>query len=354
MPALEIELAGEIESTPSIEGEVQTEFSEDVSGKELDIRFVSDGVIAENLNIMESQILEEVNKAIIGVKEGDIAESKRVVGYANKLIKDMEQRRIFVKREYSRPVDRLYKRTDEIIEKITKAMSSLTLAISEKEKKDIEEKNALITSIKNKRLSEEKEEVDAYIRKCAWFNSASWMNKGFTEKKIFTEIDEKVRKIVDDLNELDTMNDGNPNAAAIAMSYQKYGVLSQALAFKRELEREDYARKVRVEASKKAEDERQAKAADNLRAMRAAASDIETATQPRSIGSSVMPSYMGNATSNQIPHEESPELIQPPVQSAVDELSIYNLKIECSKNFLTLLGNFLREQKVRFKLELSK
>jgi hypothetical protein len=354
VPALEIELAGEIESIPSIEGEVQTEFSEDVSGKELDIRFVSDGVIAENLNVMESQILEEVNKAIIGVKDGDIAESKRVVGYANKLIKDMEQRRIFVKREYSRPVDRLYKRTDEIIEKITKAMSSLTLAISEKEKKDIEEKNALITSIKNKRLSEEKEEIDAYIRKCAWFNSASWMNKGFTEKKIIADIDEKVKKIVDDLNELDTMNDGNPNAAAIAMSYQKYGVLSQALAFKRELEREDDARKVRVEANKKAEDERNDKAAEDLRRMRDTAGNIENSAQPKSIGNSVMPSYMASVTPSQRPREESMELVQPPVPSIVDELSIYNLKIECSKNFLTTLGDFLREQKVRFKLEISK
>jgi hypothetical protein len=71
--------------------------------------------------------------------------------------------------------------------------------------------------------------------------------------RIRREIDEKIAGIKSDLEALDVFGEGNANANAIALHYQRTGSLAESIALKKQLEQAEADRLARENAKKEQE-----------------------------------------------------------------------------------------------------
>ncbi len=342
-----------------IEGEVELDFIEET--EEVQLLVVSAGVISENLDAREAYILKEVKSAIENVKGKEISDSKKVVTYVNNTIKDLKNKRISVKNEYMRPVDALYKRIDEIIAKATDAIKPLELAISAEEERRLKVKRDTIHDIKAERFAKENNLVEAFIRQCTWFDNPKWIQASYTSTKITKEVDEKVVQIVQDLNALDVLNDGNIHAAAIAMNYQENGKLSLAITLRKQLEEAEVQRLERVA---KAEEERKARLEREAEEKRKAEEErqarlAQKAAQTVVVGNVPQPTFMREIVRPQEPQTPVDEdaKIAKEVEAVVEEAVIapvveedvrVELTVKGTRAKLNALALYMKEQGILF------
>lgn len=273
--------------------EEQLESVEESTDLTVALRVTTMATIIDSLDAMETSVGKEIDEAIAKVDPSDTAKAKKVISSVNATLEDISKRRIAVKNEVLKPYMVVEERIKLFNERMLAKVSSLRVVITKAEEKWIADRKDLIHDLKAERFGKEAELVEAFIRKCDWIDNQSWMNKGYTAVKIAKELDDKVLAINADLTALDILNDGNPHAAPVAMNYQQFGKLSQAIALRKQLEEAEKARVERIEAQKRADEERKAREAEQKRI-----ADEERAKRAEvkvSLGHVKTPDFMTNA-----------------------------------------------------------
>jgi ribosomal protein S20 len=344
----------ELEDVVEMEGEVENATEEQGLAIQLSVGVML--TINENLDESEVTILKKVNNAVEDAKSGDIAKAKKVVSYANSQIKDLNQKRIAVKNEVMRPLDLIATRIKGIEKKVNDALVPLTTEITAQELKEQTAKLELVKTLKNERLDKESSVISAFIRGCKWFDESSWTNKTTSKAKIVKEMDDKVNAIIGGLQALDLIGEGNKNSSAVSFKFQETGNLSNAIAYRKQLEeadRQEEERKAqvakenaeRLARQQQEEEERQERLAIQAEEREAEARMAKAqADEPLEIhiGTTEVPKFM-----QEKPIEEE-ATVEAPVAPEVCE---YTLSIRCQKEFLPDLAEFMRNNGCRFRLE---
>lgn len=207
-----------------------------VENGQLVIRVAQAVSIEENLERMRVQVLAEIDKALLMTGDGSIADLKKVVSYANRLIEDMNDKRKAVKNEVLKPCDMLKERIDSISAEVLKRVGAIKARINEDEERRLRERKAVIAEIITERLSKADGRVEAYIRKCIGnFYNIKWENFSASVKSIELEVDKRVIQIEQDLAALALI--ANPTIqAAVQLKYEETGNIALCLAYQHSLE----------------------------------------------------------------------------------------------------------------------
>ena len=230
-----------------VEGMVETQC--DAEPLALEIRITKEGEIYENLEANKSDLVAQVRDAIVKIASGD-ATPKKVQAYANKLVEDLDKKRIAVKKVWMQPYDRLDKRCKDIKEEINSIIEPVRQAIAQAEQERVEKRKEAIAEIVNERLAKEVLAIEGFLRKCSWLTNEKWLNASVSETAIAKEFDKMATQAVAEIMELDLASDGAV-AAAVADNYQKYGNMANAMSYKRQLMQAETERAER-EAARKA------------------------------------------------------------------------------------------------------
>jgi hypothetical protein len=317
------------------------------------------GTIKENLGRTEVVILDEVNNAMAKAKGGDTAQAKKVVSYANNQIKDLNQKRIAVKKEWMKPIDAIAERIKEIEKKVNAAVDPLSKEIEIQEKKELDAKVLLVKQLKDERIDKEIPAISKFINKCEWFDSSTWLNKSTSKVKITREIDAKVTEIVGNLKALDLIGDGNRNSAAVSLKYQENGNLSEAITYRNQLEeadKQEEERKAKAEAEKQErlarEEEEKAAREERIAIQKEAEAErIRDEIDQEAMGIKIPLNKVHSAPiKGKIENNDFPNYSDKTTTQS-ENVHDYTLTIRCRKMLLPILGNFLREKDCKFKLE---
>ncbi|MFA5453499.1 MAG: DUF1351 domain-containing protein [Candidatus Methanomethylophilaceae archaeon] len=323
------------EEALELEGFVENP-SQEEQGLVIQLAVETRGTINDNLEKAEVEIIKKVRDAIEQAKSGDLVKAKKVVSFANNQIKDLNQKRISVKNEWMKPLDDIASKIKEIERKIGDELKPLTDEISIQEEKELDEKIKLIKKLKDSRIDKESLAISIFIRGCKWFDNPSWTNKGYTEPKITKEIDAKVLEIVGNLEALDLIGEGNRNSSAISLKYQESGNLSQAIAYRKQLEEADRQEEERKAKKKEEEQDRIAKEQQEKEAR-----DERLGIQEESASGDENTKDGNEMQGKTMASGTSPE----PVTHD------YTLTIRCQPEFLRSLGEFMRNNGCKYKLE---
>jgi hypothetical protein len=199
----------------------------------LEIRITKEGEIYENLEAIKSDLVAQVRDAIVKIASGE-ATPKKVQAYANKLVEDLDKKRIAVKKAWMQPYDKLDKRCKDIKEEINSIIEPVKQAIAQAEQDRIEKRKVAIGEIVDERLAKEKLAIEGFLRKCSWLTNEKWLNASVSEATIAKDFDKMVTQAVAEITELDLVADG-AISAAVADNYQRYGNMASALSYKRQL-----------------------------------------------------------------------------------------------------------------------
>jgi len=339
------------EETLELEGFVENP-SQEEQGLVIQLAVETKGIINDNLEIAEVEIIKKVRDAIEQAKSGDLVKAKKVVSFANNQIKDLNQKRISVKNEWMKPLDDIASKIKNIERKVCEELKPLTDEISIQEEKELNEKINLIKKLKDSRIDKESLVISKFIRGCKWFDNPSWTNKGYTEAKITKEIDAKVLEIIGNLEALDLIGEGNKNSSAISLKYQEEGNISKAINYRKQLEEADRQEEERKAKQKEEDDERIAKEKQEKEERderlgiqeesgilpEEKTTEPENEEPPMQYGSQTVPKFM----------QEKP--VEP--ETTQDQITHdYTLTIRCQTEFLKYLGEFMRNNGCKYKLE---
>ena len=147
-----------------------------------------------------NQTVDEITKRFDGTVYTDemIADAKKDKASLNKLAKEINQKKIAVKKEYSKPYDIFEKQVKEVIAKINDVSSQIDEQVKLFDEKQKAEKKQIIEAYWNS--------LDTGIGVDEIFDQ-SWLNKTCTEKLWKTELDLKAERFKRERQTIDAMID---------------------------------------------------------------------------------------------------------------------------------------------------
>lgn len=210
---------------------------------ELEQIIVKKGLVEFNqYETLKQQALELAeNIEQVEVTEENIQTSKKMLAAVNKHIKEMEDKRISIKKEMLKPYETFEAQVKDIVNIVKRAESTVREQIKQLDENEREEKRALIQSLFDKRI---KMYSFGEIFTFDMFLKPKHLNKSTSINVIETELVEWLEKINTDLKVIKAM----PNGEEILAEYFDTKCLSTALSIVKE--REERKQKA-IEATKK-------------------------------------------------------------------------------------------------------
>lgn len=174
----------------------------------------------EDIKEMALQVAEYVNS--VEVTEDNIKESKKLLAKVNKSIKELEDRRIAIKKEILEPYNEFEIQVKEIVGIVKEADTKVRDQVKEMEELEREEKKKQIEDIWNLRSS-------AYTATFLSFDdflTAQHLNKTVSIKKVEEEMIGFLEKVEKDLKTMMML----PNSKEVMIEYQNCLDLNDAIA----------------------------------------------------------------------------------------------------------------------------
>jgi len=228
---------------------------EQATGRELTIwTKIVPGVITNNFPEIRDAMRADLEQ-YRGVEftEESAKDAKKLLAQLRKYPNEIDSRRKQSKKDWMSPFTKFEDEVKEFVDEMNEIITPIEQQVAQFEQKRIDQKRIEIDEEKMERLAKEEEHIEAYIRKLTWFDNPKWENSSVSMTRIRREIDEKVAGIKADLEALDVFGEGNANANAIALHYQRTGSLAESIALKKQLEQAESDRLARENAKKEQE-----------------------------------------------------------------------------------------------------
>jgi hypothetical protein len=174
----------------------------------------------EELKEMALQVAEYVNS--VEVTEDNVKESKKLLAKVNKSIKELEDRRIAIKKEILEPYNDFEVQVKEIVGIVKEADTKVRDQVKELEELEREAKKAQIEEIWNLR-------ANAYTATFLTFDdflTPQHLNKTVTLKKVEEEMTDFLERVEKDLKTMMML----PNSKEVMIEYQNCLDLNDAIA----------------------------------------------------------------------------------------------------------------------------
>lgn len=229
---------------------------EQATGRELTIwTKIVPGVITNNFPEIRDAMRADLEQYRgIEFTEESAKEAKKLLAQLRKYPNEIDSRRRQSKKDWMTPFTKFEDEVKKFVEEMNEVIVPIEAQVAKFEQKRIEQKRIEIDEEKMERLAKEEEHVEAYIRKLTWFDDPKWENSSTSMAKIRREIDEKVLQIKSDLEALDVFGEGNADANAIALHYQRTGSLAESITLKKQLEQAEADRIAREKAKQTIEE----------------------------------------------------------------------------------------------------
>lgn len=152
-----------------------------------------------------NQTVDEITKRFDGTvySEEMISDAKKDKASLNKLAKEINQKKIAVKKEYSKPYDVFEKQVKEVIAKINSVSNQIDEQVKAYDEKQKAEKKQIIDAYWNS--------LDTGIGIEEVFDE-SWLNKTCTEKLWKTDLDLKAERFKRDAQTIEMITDAEQKA----------------------------------------------------------------------------------------------------------------------------------------------
>lgn len=175
----------------------------------------------------------------ITLTEDKANEGKKLVADLNSAKKNIDAKRISVKKEILKPYEDIEKVCNEAKDRIDKVATPIKEQVDKFEADRIAEKQRQIDVFMSAQLMGiEKRSMARFIQGCTFFINPKWTNATFTMTKIQKEIQDSIAKILNDVDTLSkTLTD--PNIKAISLNvYKETGDVAKTIQAYNELLRQ--------------------------------------------------------------------------------------------------------------------
>ena len=198
------------------------------------------GSFEENFEAVKKQI-EDMVAPYEGyeVTEGNLKDAKALHAELSKMEKEIDQKRIAVKKKYMEPCDAFEAKANELKALITEKRTPIKSQIDGFEERRVEEKKALIEGLWHDAALRKLNDDMAGIFLGSAFCSCekSWLNKSSTKEKISAAMEERVDEFMRGMDAIDIASGGNePLASVMGAEFLRTAKLDSAIAAKERYE----------------------------------------------------------------------------------------------------------------------
>lgn len=218
------------------------------------------GTIEDNFELLKASVANQVAR-YVGKKFDDteIIEAKKDRASLNAMIKDLNERRMVIKRKWNEPLAKFEDRVKEVIGVIEKPLGEIDNQIKDYEERVKAEKQAEINTFIIESLDKEEEKL---VRDIGVEFDERWLNVSMSMKKVHEAIEDQISRTRQDIATIRSLCKADKDEEILSMllvSYKRTANLAQVieergeiLAQREALEKE----KARLEELRKAEEER--------------------------------------------------------------------------------------------------
>ena len=198
------------------------------------------GSFEENFEAVKKQI-EDMVAPYEGyeVTEGNLKDAKALHAELSKMEKEIDQKRIAVKKKYMEPCDAFEVKANELKALITEKRTPIKSQIDGFEERRVEEKKALIEGLWHDAAVRKLNDDMAGIFLGSAFCSCEkgWLNKGTTKKEISAAMEERVDEFMRGMDAIDIASGGNESLASVmGAEFLRTAKLDSAIAAKERYE----------------------------------------------------------------------------------------------------------------------
>lgn len=248
----QIEMEGTVQTADEVKQEEENSRQTEPRELSVDIHVKENGLIFDNLQEIKRQIIEEINSEMGKINPDSIDEAKKLITKTNKIIDDIETKRKAVGKEYTKPYDTLCDFVKTIKVDIAKLIVPLRESVEKAEEERLVKRRAVIDqAILDRLKADDAKACSSIILGCSWFKDKKWENSTMTVKKLTSEIDAQVAKVVAEIEQLDLMGDG-PITIAVVDKYKQSGSLVDSLKYRHNLEDAQREQQERIKAANEA------------------------------------------------------------------------------------------------------
>jgi hypothetical protein len=182
------------------------------------------GFIDNNFEEFLGSVQKEVAPYIgLAFDETQTAEAKETVAKLNKYRKDVDGKRLTVKKEWMKPYDEFEQKVKQALVVIDNAIEPIKTQVTEAEGRRIEERKKEVAQIINDAIRTRPS--FEFILSCNWFYDQRWENKTVKTSAIKTQAEEKANQIDADLSVISS----DEYSVELMAEYRKHGSLVQTL-----------------------------------------------------------------------------------------------------------------------------
>ena len=213
--------------------------------------------------------MTEKDRKLVLRTDEDFEQAKKRCAAINKLVADIDARRKYVKKEYIAPYELFEKSIKEVTGVLTEAKDNLWSQVTEAEEAAKAAKETKYRSYFEQQADEN--QISTY-RAWSQIFDKTWLNKSKTADVVFSEIDAKIKAVVEELNAIAALN--SEFETELLRQYKNGGTITQILTLNSELKKqkeENERRKAELAARIKAEQQERESRAESRAATENAA-----------------------------------------------------------------------------------
>jgi len=185
---------------------------------------VTPGFIDNNFEEFLANVRNEVAPYIgLAFDETQTAEAKETVARLNKYRKDVDGKRLAVKKEWMRPYEDYEQKIKQALTVIDNAIEPIKTQVTEAEARRVEERKKEVAVIIDEAIRTRPS--FEFILSCGWFYDPHWENKTVKPSAIQVQAEEKANQIDADLSVISS----DENSVELMAEYRKHGSLTQTL-----------------------------------------------------------------------------------------------------------------------------
>lgn len=217
------------------------------------------GSFYQNFDIVKSSI-ETIVEPYRGIEfsEDQMKEAKEIKANLNKMAKEIDSKRLAVKKKYLEPLNYFESKANELKEVITSVINPISEQIDEFENNRIAEKEDLIEGIISEIiLSELPSDIASFLSSCGGIEKDKrWLNKSFSENDIRKKITEQINSFKSSYESIVSFASGDSELLSMMLSeFARTKNLAEALKAKERIEASrEQARRAKEELDRKAEE----------------------------------------------------------------------------------------------------
>lgn len=211
----------------------------------------------------------EQDRKLVLQSDDDFENAKKRCAAINKVIASIEARRKDVKKQYVAPYEIFEKSLKEVTGVLTEAKDNLWSQVTEAEEAAKAAKETKYRSYFEQQADEN--QISTY-RAWSQIFDKTWLNKSKTADVVFSEIDAKIKAVVEELNAIAALN--SEFETELLRQYKNGGTITQILTLNSELKKqkeENERRKAELAARIKAEQQERESRAESRAATENAA-----------------------------------------------------------------------------------